>query len=235
VAAVIGAVRSLHRWPVKSAGGEALQATWLDTRGLAGDRAHALFIDGKRGRRVPLTAREAPRLLAWSASYRGEEVPLDDPPLPLLTDPHGHLHPWGTEVLGEDLGRSVAFVRDTHGLADLRDSVLITVDASHRAVESHLGAELDLCRWRTNLHLQLDLEPFAEERWEGRVLRVGDATFDLLHPCARCVIPTRDPRTQRKNPDLLRWLARERHGRFGINARARGRARVMVGDPVVLV
>ncbi len=237
----IGIVRSLYRWPVKSVGGEAIRATRLDARGLAGDRTHALFVTNKRGEEVPLTAREAPRMLAWSAGYPecpGDAVPLDAPPTPVLTDPAGRTHRWEPDLaaaLSEDLGRPVTLVRETAGLPDLPSSVLITTESSHREVEASLGIDLDLRRYRTNLHLDLSVDPYSEEGWQDRVLQVGEATFDVLHPCIRCVIPTRDPDTQRKNPELLRWLTRERGGRFGVNARARGEARVAAGDPVYLV
>jgi uncharacterized protein YcbX len=76
---------------------------------------------------------------------------------------------------------------------------------------------------------------YAEERWEGRRLRVGDTVLELLHPCVRCVIPTRDPDTTEKHADLLRWLTRERAGLFGINARAADAGRIALGDPVELL
>ena len=84
-------------------------------------------------------------------------------------------------------------VADESLMRTCRHSVLVTTRATHEAVERALGRPLDLRRWRTNMHVELDADAFAEERWEGRTLRVGEATFKLLHPCERCVIPTRDP------------------------------------------
>ena len=42
-----GRVASIHRWPVKSLAGEAVDAAGIDPRGVAGDRAHALFDEHK--------------------------------------------------------------------------------------------------------------------------------------------------------------------------------------------
>lgn len=239
---LIGRLAALYRWPLKSAGGEAVQATRLGIRGLAGDRTHALFVDRKRGGPAPLTAREAPRLLAWSAAYEdhpGDHVALASPPDPVIVDPRGRRFAWRDErlrvALAEDLGRPVRLVRNTRGLPDLPDSVLITCEPSHREVQDRLSESLDLRRYRTNIHIDHDAGPFAEEDWEGRVMLIGDARVTLLHPCARCVIPARDPDTQEKHAGLLRWLFRERGGRFGINARAVRAARLAVGDPVYLV
>jgi len=240
MSAVSGELAALQRWPVKSMAGEAVESARLDERGLAGDRTHAVF-DSFKGRARRLTAREAPRLLAWSAAYpdaRDAELEPDSPPDATVTAPDGRVFAWShpglSAALGEDLGREVSLKRDVAGQQDLERSVLVTVDATRDAVESALGRPLALGRFRTNLHLELDADPFAEEGWEGRTLAVGEARFELLHPCRRCVIPTRDLETQDKWPELLRWLTNERDGLFGINARPLGRATIGVGDRVEL-
>jgi uncharacterized protein YcbX len=120
-------------------------------------------------------------------------------------------------------------------MQDLGNSLLVTVGATLDAVATRLDRPLDLRRFRTNIHVELDAEAFAEEGWEGRRLRVGATELQLLHPCERCVIPTRDPDTTAKDAEILRWLARERATLFGINARARGDARIAVGDQVELL
>ena len=232
---------ALHRWPVKSMAGEVLESARLDERGLGGDRTHAVF-DSFKGRPRRLTAREAPRLLAWSAAYpeaRGAELEPESPPEATVTAPDGRVFAWSepglSAALSEDLGREVSLTRDVAGQLDLERSVLVTVEATRRAVESALGRPLALGRFRPNLHLELDADPYAEETWEGRTLAVGEARFELLHPCVRCAIPTRDLETQDKWPELLRWLTREHGGLFGINARPLGPATISVGDEVELL
>lgn len=135
-------------------------------------------------------------------------------------------------MLAEDLGREVELRTNPRGQPDLPASVLVTTQATHDAIESELGRAFDPRRWRMNVRVELDAEAFAEEAWEGGVLTIGEATFDLLHPCVRCVIPTRDPDTQERYATLLRHLTREHGGMFGMNARARGPARIRIGDPV---
>jgi uncharacterized protein YcbX len=233
-----GTVLSLHRWPVKSLAGEPVDALSLDRRGAAGDRAHALY-DEFKGSPRRLTAREAPGMLAWGARYAAAEPDPDAVPPPVLTAPGGGVYAWDDPALPgaleADLGRPVALHRDAALMQDLGDSLLITVQASLDAVGAALDAALDLRRFRPNLHLALDAPAFAEERWAGRTLLVGDVALELLHPCERCAIPTRDPDTQVKHAELLRWLTRERGCLFGINARAPGRGRIATGDPVRLL
>jgi uncharacterized protein len=235
-----GTVVSLHRWPVKSLAGEPVDALRIDGRGAGGDRAQALFgIFG--GERRRLTVRQVPRMLTWSAAYPdapGADLDPDAPPLPTVTAPDGRTFAWDDPALPgalrDDLGRPVDLVRDLALMPDLPDSLLITVEASRTALEGELAQPLDLRRFRTNLHLRLDAEPFAEARWAGRRITVGDAELELLHPCERCAIPTRDPDTYEKWPQLLRWLAREHDTIFGINARALRPATVRVGDAVTV-
>jgi uncharacterized protein len=238
-----GTVTSLHRWPVKSLAGEDADALNLDPRGVAGDRAHAL-IHQHKGAPKRLTAREAPGMLRWRAAYAevpGAALATDEVPLPTLTAPDGTAFRWDDpdlpEALSDDLGRPITLKRDLALMQDLNNSILVTTRATLAAVADVLERELDLRRFRTNIHVVLDDDtpPFAEETWEGRRLQVGDVTLDLLHPCERCVIPTRDPDTQVKDPNILKWLTRERRGLFGINARPVRNGTVRVGDQVALV
>jgi uncharacterized protein len=114
--------------------------------------------------------------------------------------------------------------------------VLVTTEASRLALCAELGQEVDLRRFRTNLHLELDCEPYAEERWEGREMELeGGVRLRFLHPCERCAIPTRDPDTQEKWAGLLKHLHLHHSKRFGINACVIGDGRVETGEGARLV
>ncbi len=209
-----GTLRSLTVWPVKSVGGpsspEAVRATQA---GLDGDRAWAVV--GQDGQAI--SARSAPRLLRWQAEASG------------LRGPDGVCYGWEdpqlSAALTADLGRDVRPAEVPGGAADLERSVLVTTVASHADVEAAVGP-VDLRRYRTNLHLELDAPAYAELGWEGRTLVVGDVTLQLLHPCRRCSITTYEPGGTVRDKAMLRWLLQERAGVFGINAR--------VGEPGVL-
>lgn len=227
-----GAVDTLFRWPVKSFRGETLDALDLDPRGVPGDRAHAVWLKG--GKRA--TARLVPGLLRWSARY---DEPLNGAiPRPRVTSPDGTVFAWDDEALphalSADLGRDVDVVRDPAGMQDLPRSILITLEGTRAGLEAELGAPVDLRRFRTNVHVSSDAPPFAEAGWEGRRMRIGDATVELLHPCLRCSMVARDPTTNEKSPRVLKHLIREHGAIFGINARPLGEARIRPGDPVTL-
>ena len=230
-----GTVTELHRWPVKSMAGEPVQALRVDERGVGGDRTHALFDRFKDAPRR-LTARQAPGLLSWRADYGGADVDPDDPPLPRLTAPDGTARAWDDPglpaALTASLDREVLPARNLAGQQDLERSVLITTQATLDALGAELGGAIDLRRFRTNVHCVLDAAPYDEEGWEGATVTIGAARMVLLHPCERCVIPTRDPDTQVKWGELLRHLTRAHRGLFGMNARPLGPARIAVGDPI---
>jgi uncharacterized protein YcbX len=234
-----GRVVSLHRWPVKSMAGEDVDALSLDGFGAAGDRTHAVF-DVFKGAPRRVNAEVLPRLLAWAAAYPDAvEVDRESPPQPVITAPDATARDWDDPqlpaALAEDLGRPVTLVREPRGQQDRPTTVHVTVAATLNALGESLGAAVDVRRFRPNIHLELDAEPWAELDWIGRRLRIGAAELEVVEGCERCAIPTRDPRTQAKWPQLLRVLAAEHATTFGLIARAAGPAVVRPGDDAVLL
>jgi MOSC domain-containing protein len=238
-----GTVSRLWRWPVKSMAGEEVRALSLGPRGAGGDRVHAVLHHHK-GEWRPLTAREAPRLLAWRAAYPFNlDAGLDPakPPHAIVTEPSGERSwRWGDPrlraALERDLGRAVQLERDTGGIPDVPGTVLLTVAGSLAALSRELGTEVDARRFRTNLHLELDAEPWAELGWAGAVLELeGGVRLRVDGACERCAIPTRDPETQEKWPRLLAHLAAEHGQDFGLLARVTAVGRVAAGEQVRIV
>ncbi len=121
------------------------------------------------------------------------------------------------------------------------------------------GMAIGEARLRFRTTLEIDRVPaFWEDRLFGdddaRAVgfRIGDISFAGSGPCARCVVPARDPRSGEGRPDFARrfvamrrselpaWAARARFDhfyRFATNTRVatseRG-ARLTVGDPLIL-
>lgn len=237
-----GTLASLWRWPVKSMAGERLSSMRVDGRGAGGDRTHAVLYEHK-GARKRLTAREAPRLLAWKAGYPFDmDAGLEParPPLATVTAPDGHKYRWGDPrlrtALEQDLDRRVWLERDVHGMQDLPRTLLVTVRASLEALGAELDGAIDLRRFRPNLHLETDAPPWAELGWEGgELVFSGGVRLQLLHSCERCVIPTRHPDTQVKWPGLLKHLTAAHDMSFGINARVMVGGRLAAGETVELL
>ncbi len=233
-----GEVARLFRWPVKSMAGEEIAAARVDPHGLAGDRAHTLVDGRKRGRR--LSARAIPGVLEWAATYPAhpdDALEAMPPPSPLVTSPDGRSFGFDDPdlpgALAADLARPVALRRVPSGEHDRRRTVLVTFEATCRAVEKALGRPLELRRFRSNLHLELDAPAFAEEGWAGRRIEVGEVMLRVREPCERCAVPTRDPvEPSERWPELLRWLFAEREGRFGAIAEVERSGLVARGNRV---
>lgn len=92
---------------------------------------------------------------------------------------------------------------------------------------------IDWRRFRPNIVVS-GVHAFAEDDW--RCLQIGNAVFDLVKPCARCVMITVDPITGQKSSDLLNKLRPIRSRKSGImvgqNAILHQTRRINTADPV---
>ncbi|MFS0700504.1 MOSC domain-containing protein [Cellulomonas sp. 179-A 4D5 NHS] len=108
-------------------------------------------------------------------------------------------------------------------------------DEDRGAADSH--APLAMERFRPNLVVDGDVEPFAEDAWPG--IRVGDVELRFAEHCDRCVMTTVDPTTLVRGQEPLRTLARHRRwdGKvwFGVRMVPVTTGRVAVGDPVMVL
>jgi len=66
--------------------------------------------------------------------------------------------------------------------------------------------ELDPRRFRMLIELE-GLNPYDEDAWQGRRIRLGEAVIRLRDRMPRCVMTTLDPDTGEKNFDALKLLA----------------------------
>ncbi|KAA9155922.1 MOSC domain-containing protein [Amycolatopsis acidicola] len=227
-----GSVQELTRWPVKSLRGEEVAAARFDERGMVGDRAHALVdLREKRAGRV-LTVRQNQELLAWHAHYDGAAES------PTLRAPDGKEWSWTdpglTATLTESLGIPLE-LRSAPSQSDRGPTVLVTIDASLKALEEELAAPVELARFRPNIHLSLDAPAFAEQDWGfGTTLTIGDVILEVVGdragPCIRCAVPSWDPAGKERWPKLQRWLIEQHDNKFGVIMRATRPGEVRVGD-----
>jgi hypothetical protein len=115
-------------------------------------------------------------------------------------------------------------------LARLREWVAETAD--ERGEEP--AAPMVIERFRPNLVLDGDLEPFEEDHW--RRVQVGPVEFRVVKPVDRCVLTTVDPTTLRRGHEPIRTLARHRKWEgatwFAMQLVPEARGVVRVGDEV---
>jgi len=180
-------VDQIWRYPIKSMGGEQLELSYADERGLLGDRVWAVQDDagklgsGKDSRRFTRIL----GLLHLSASYLDEAEP------PIVTTEDGSQYPVATGAADAYLraltGRSLHVCRDT-GIMHFDEVPFSLVGtATLDWLAQQVDVPVDARRLRPNIVVRTD-EPFAEEAWVGRTVRIGDveAVFDRVF--MRCVM-----------------------------------------------
>ena len=95
-------------------------------------------------------------------------------------------------------------------------------------------APLAVERFRPNLVVDGDLEPFEEDHW--RRVQVGAVEFRVVKPVDRCVMTTLDPTTLERSHEPIRTLARHRKWDgatwFAVQLVPESRGVVRVGDEV---
>jgi uncharacterized protein YcbX len=123
--------------------------------------------------------------------------------------------------------------------------VLITTTGSLRALNDatlEMGeAIFGMERFRPNIVIDDD-EPFADDLWAA--VEIAGIRYDLVKPCARCIMTTQDQMTgERGGADPMPAMRRLRTSAdrrvagvlFGWNAVPRGEGRVAVGDTVSVI
>ncbi len=116
--------------------------------------------------------------------------------------------------------------------------LLLISQAALDQLNARLESAVPMLRFRPSL-VVANTTPHAEDGW--RTIRIGEATFDVVKPCVRCVLTTVDPATGKFDPsgEPLRTLVSYRRGpkgvTFGQNLIPRGSGTIRVGDQVSII
>lgn len=120
--------------------------------------------------------------------------------------------------------------------------ILVTTTGSLSALNADLAAHgeapVGMDRFRPNIVVDCN-ESWSEDRWAA--IEIAGIRFDLVKPCARCIMTTQDQRTgSREGANPMPAMGRLRMSAdrrvpgplFGWNAVPRGEGRIAVGDIV---
>src|SRR5947209_11727077 len=172
----IGHVEAIFRYPVKSMGGERLEAAELGWHGLEGDRRLAFRSMDDRSGFPWLTASKLPELVLF-APLRREDGAQGDLPTHIRT-PDGQQMPVFGEDLAAEVGRRygapVQMMQLKHGIFDEASISVIALDTV-REIARLAGRSPDVRRFRPNVVVRLlRAVPFQEDGWVGSVLSFGE-------------------------------------------------------------
>jgi len=235
----IGHVEAIFRYPVKSIGGERLEAANLGWHGLEGDRRLAFRRIEDRSGFPWLTASKLPSLLLFTPQRREDGVP-EDLPAHICT-PDGREMPVFSEDLAAEVGRRygapVEMMQLRHGIFDDAGISVIASDTV-REIGRLAGMTPDVRRFRPNVVLRLlRPAPFQEDEWLGGVLSFGEgddspAIAVTMHD-VRCAMVNLDPDSARAAPEVLKAVVRANQNNAGIYGTVTHIGRLAVGQAVV--
>ncbi|MFI5492910.1 MOSC domain-containing protein [Actinoplanes sp. NPDC051859] len=234
-------IAALHTYPLK--GGRRLDhdVALVEPWGLAGDRRWMAVDAGGVGitqRQVSALARVRAVPRPGGLVLNGFDVaePVDGPPLDVRVfsaqDPvAARLAAPATDLLSELLGREarLAWLADPTGRPIRRNAeagdrvnladgfpLSLSNEASLDALNGFLDEPVPMTRFRPNLVLA-DADAWAEDKWVGGRLRIGDLTFRVAEPCSRCVVVTTDQETGARGREPLHTLGAIRRRGGGLH------------------
>jgi uncharacterized protein YcbX len=161
----IGQVEAIFRYPVKSMGGERLEAAELGWQGLEGDRRLAFRRIEDRGGFPFLTAGKLNDLVLFAPQRRDGAAP-GDLPTHVRTPEGDELPIFGDELaaeVGRRHGAPVQMMQFKHGIFDEASVSVIATDTI-RELGQLAGRDLDVRRFRPNVLVRLlRPAPFQED------------------------------------------------------------------------
>jgi uncharacterized protein YcbX len=231
---VVARVVEVWRYPVKSMAGERLESAEVSWQGLAGDRRWSFVRPGRSHTGFPwLTIRQQPQLHHYRPTL--VEPERADRSAVTVQDPDGQVYAVDDPALAARLGQGVWAIKHDRGTFDAFPVSLVTRQGL-AALGRRVGTEVDVRRFRPNLVLDAPgTEEFPEDRWLGRLLRVGTAVVRVDQPVERCAMVNVDPDSLARNADVLRTIAQQRALDFAVYGSTVIPGTVRPGDPVVLV
>ena len=223
---IVGRIRELWRYPVKSMLGERIEAAPLGANGIPGDRAWAVRDEERGGIRG---AKKIPALMRLRARYReeptAERVPAPEIELP-GAEPRRDLSKLPPELFQFESPPGTYV--DAFPLLELSDATL------RRLQRLAPKSRVDVRRFRPNLVVATPdgVEGFAELDWIGKRVRIGQAEISVAMACPRCVMITHAFEDLPQDTGLMRTVVREADQNVGVYARVERAGRVAVGDAV---
>jgi uncharacterized protein len=236
----IGYVEAIFRYPVKSMGGERLEAANLGWHGLEGDRRLAFRRLDDRGGFPWLTASKLPDLLLF-APQRRQDGAQGDLPTHIRT-PDGEEMPIFGEDLATEVGRRygspVQMMHLKNGIFDDANISVIASDTVHE-IGRLSGRSLDVRRFRPNVVVRLLRSlPFQEDEWVGSVLSFGEGddapAITATMRDLRCSMVNLDPDSASPAPEVMKAIVRANQNNAGVYGAVTRVGRVAVGQPILL-
>lgn len=231
---LVGHVRQVWRFPVKSMAGEVLPEAELSWHGIVGDRRWAFVRSDSEANGFPWhTIREYPQMCLYRAELRDRDRP-DASTVDVHTSA-GNRYDVADPLLAAELGQNLRLMRLKRGLFDSMPISLISTGTVTELC-GRAGVPADPRRFRPNLFIETgpNGQPFVEDEWVGSTLRIGSTTLRVDRHDSRCIIVNVDPDTGNTNPAVLRAVGQAHDACAGVYASIAEPGRVRAGDEVTM-
>ena len=258
----------INIYPIKSLGGISLQSAEAEERGLRHDRRLMIvddtnrFITQRSYPQMALLKVERKSNLLTVTHKHNKLSPLTIPALPYDEEEvvvqiwrdnvralkfENEVNKWFTEAIS--IKCSLVYMPDTtkrktnpdfakDKIVSFADGYpfLIIGEESLNELNNHLTDTLPMNRFRPNFVISGG-NPFDEDNWKK--VRMGDAEFKVVKPCARCSVTTVNQETGKRGKEPLKTLAQFRNNNgyvlFGQNMVCERTGTVNVGDDMLPV
>jgi uncharacterized protein YcbX len=234
----IGHVEAIFRYPVKSMGGEQLEAANLGWHGIDGDRRLAFRRMNDHSDFPWLSASKLPDMVRFTPQRR-EDGAQGDIPTHIRTPDGEQMSVFGEDLaaeIGRRHGAPVEMMQLKHGIFD---DASISVIASDTVSEIGrlAGRSLDVRRFRPNVVVRLLRPvPFQEDEWVGGVLSFGEGddapAISVTMRDIRCSMVNLDPDSASPAPEVLKAVVRVHQNTAGIYGAVTRTGRLAVGQSV---
>ena len=236
----IGQVEAIFRYPVKSMGGERLEAAELGWHGLDGDRRLAFRRMDDRSGFPWLTASKLPELVLFAPQRREDGAP-GEIPTHMRTQDGQEMSVFGEELateVGRRYGAPVQMMQLRHGIFDEATISVIASDTV-REIARIAGRSADVRRFRPNVVVRLLRSvPFQEDEWLGGVLSFGEGqdapAVTVTIRDVRCSMVNLDPDTASAAPEVLKAVVRANENNAGVYGAVTRIGRLAVGQTIFL-
>jgi len=236
---VIGTIRHIFQYPVKSMAGVCLDTASLGWHGLEGDRRFAFRRAADKSGFPWLTASRLPELLLYKPLRQAELESKH--PTHVLT-PGGRELELRSEELQAELaqkhGSAVELMQLNHGIFDEAPVSIISLETILE-MGREAGRELDVRRFRPNIVVETNsFEPFAEDSWLGRSVCFGaeadSPAVSIAMRDERCVMINLDPETAEKDTSVTKAAVGLNGNHAGVYATVICVGELAVGQKVYL-
>lgn len=239
---LIGHIRELVRYPIKSMAGTPAESAFLGWHGLNGDRRFAFRRIGDQSGFPWLSASRLPELLLYRP-FGLDETTGEPLPTHVRTSSGADLELRSKTLeneIAERLRNPVELMQLKHGIFD--DASVSVISRSTIATICHeAGVEVDTRRFRANVVLDTeDTEPFDEDTWVGGRLVFGDSetgpAVSVTSRDVRCMMINLDPDTAKQDDGrVLKSVVRLNSNNAGVYGTVIQTGTLHVGQAVTLI